>query len=315
MNQAFPDAALKSCHRVPGEHSSLHYYIELDNLMVARVKLYTSNDADRAASEIKLLQMVTSETGVPVPRVLHYAQQLPHEIGAERDDIPWAMLTWLPGQSFAEVIHHMDGWELESVGYEMGRYLGHIHQLSLDQFGCLFRDGPHNHVSEQAYIVAQAKEWIDRCAEVQALSEATLDALEKAFVHTDLLNRRQACLTHGEFALQHVMVEHGATGYHVTGILDFAHAQASGPELDMVLLLEPGFQEMPSFQKGFLDGYAESGELPAAFWDRLRLYGLFTSLFGLVRANEGNQTGRAKEYAEQIDYLLFTSSFPTAGNS
>jgi aminoglycoside phosphotransferase (APT) family kinase protein len=105
---------------------------------------------------------------------------------------------------------------------------------------------------------------------------------------------------HGRFEPQHIVVERGATGYHVTGILDFTQAQAGGPEQDMVLLLEPSFQAAPNFQKQFLDGYAESGELLATFWDRLRLYGLFTSLHGLVRAYQEGQTQRAEAYAQQI---------------
>jgi aminoglycoside phosphotransferase (APT) family kinase protein len=300
---------------VPGNHASLHYYLELDNLMVASVKLYARDDSDLAQNEIKLLQMVTSETGVPVPRVLHYDRQLPYQTDAEPHDTPWAMLTWLPGQPLAKVMNGMDSWELESVGYEMGRYLGHIHQLSLDEFGQLFQDGPYNHVREQTYVVAQTKDWIDRCAAAQVLSRDALDALGKAFTHTKLLNRRQACLVHGGFAPPHIMVERGATGFHVTGILDFTQAQASGPEQDMVLLLEPSFRETPRFRKGFLDGYAESGELSATFWDRLRLYGLFTSLHGLLRAYEAKQTQRENKCAEQINYLLFPGSSLPASNS
>jgi aminoglycoside phosphotransferase (APT) family kinase protein len=298
VRQAFPDAAIQSHRRISGQHAHLCYHLELDNLIQAALKLYLNDGLVRAEREIRLLRLITSETGVPVPRVLHYADR-PLDRAT-----PWALLTWLSGQTFAQLKPMMDDWELEAAGYEIGRYLGHIHQIRLDQFGTLFEDGPHNHIREKAHLLSLAKTWLDRCAADSVLSRPTIEALEQTFARTDLLDRRQACLVHGRFEPRHIILERGATGYHVTGIVDFTLAQAGSPEQDMVLLLDPGFQQAPTFQKGFLDGYAESGELPATFWDRLKIYRLFAALERLLRAHEREQFDRVKTQADRIDRYL-----------
>ena len=309
VRQVFPDAAIQSHHCVPGPQTHLYYHLELDNLIEAALKLYPSSSLARAEREIRLLRLITSETGAPVPRVLHYAERLPDRSAGDARSTPWALLTWLPGQSFAQIRQTMDDWELEAVGYEMGRYLGHIHQLRLDRFGTLFEDGPHNHTREKAHLLSQAKDWLDKCAADSILSQATIEALEQSFTRTDLLDRRQACLVHGRFEPRHILLERGATGYHVTGIVDFTHARAGSPEQDMVLLLDPDFQQAPTFQKGFLDGYAESGELSATFWGRLKIYRLFAALERVLRAHKREQFDRVKTHAEHIDHYLHDDKY------
>jgi aminoglycoside phosphotransferase (APT) family kinase protein len=186
-------------------------------------------------------------------------------------------------------------WEdLATIGYEAGRYLGRIHQIPLDVFGEFWPDashvpGPHQHAADQsirhekAYLLSQVAPWLEACAGQALLPAETIEALGQLFARTELLDRGQACLIHGAYDAHSVIVERGTTGYHVTGILDLEHAIGGSPELDMSYFLGYRFEKETTFQgervrKEFLDGYAESGEIRADFWDRLRIYQLFTCL-------------------------------------
>jgi aminoglycoside phosphotransferase (APT) family kinase protein len=190
------------------------------------------------------------------------------------------------------------------VGYEIGRYLGHIHQIPLDEFGTLFAASPHNHEREKGYVLSQATEWLEACAKEELLPAETLDTLQQHLAGTDVLDRRRACLIHGNLGPANIVVERGATGYHVTGILDFTHALGGSPELDMSKLLAWYIKDSPSLQKGFLDGYTEVGELEAKFWERLVIYQVLVSLGALLAAHRQGQLEQEQIHRKQVDRFL-----------
>jgi aminoglycoside phosphotransferase (APT) family kinase protein len=298
VHQVFPNVSVLSRDVPSSKHIDLSYHLKLSNLMDTTLKVYS--DASAADREIHLLRMLTNETGVPVPRVLFFAERLPDEIGLDDLARSWALLARLPGHPLSEVIDTLDDWESESVGYEMGRYVGHIHQIPLDEFGPLFGSGPHNHQREKGYVLSQATEWLEACARDELLPAAVLDRLQHYFAGTDLLQRRRACLIHGDLSPADIIVERGATGYHVTGILDLTHAMGGSPELDMGKLLAWYIQDSPSLQKGFLDGYTEAGELGAKFWQRLVLYQAFASLEALLDAHQCGLIDQAQAYKDLL---------------
>jgi aminoglycoside phosphotransferase (APT) family kinase protein len=279
VRQVFPDAEVVSSQLFPGEHTNLNYGLRLTNLMTGVVlKVYADVSADVLAhKEVRLLRMLTSETGVPVPRVLHFA---------DAGDMSWSLLTRLPGRPLSEVIDILDGGEQESIGYEMGRYLGFIHQIPLDEFGELFEADALNRVSEKGHILSKVAQYLDICDEDALLSGHGAAKIHALFAQTTFLNYRQARLLHGDYRPENVIVERGTTGYHVTGIIEFAYARGGSPELDMTKLFLWHFEGVPSFEKGFLDGYVESGELGTRFWDRLGLYRIFTCLECVVLARQ-----------------------------
>jgi aminoglycoside phosphotransferase (APT) family kinase protein len=301
VHRVFPDADVVSGERVAGQRDELHYDVQLSNLMNTTIKVYGGLDPEHAADkEIRLLRMITSETGVPVPRVLYSADRLPDEDESTTASHPWALLTRLPGELLSKVIDALDDTELESVVYETGRYLAHIHQIPLDKFGMLFVPGPHDHVREKGYVLAQAGQWLDACTQNELLTRDTVVALRQRFQDTEILDRRRPCLIHGDFGVDRVVVEHGQTGYHVTGILGFGQAQGGSPEFDVSTLFAWHYDRQPSLRKGFLDGYTESGELTARFWERLALYQAFVSLRNMLLAHQQNQVQQEQADREQI---------------
>jgi aminoglycoside phosphotransferase (APT) family kinase protein len=270
--------------------------------MDTTLKIYASGET--ASQEVRLLRMMTNETGVPVPRVL-YSAEGPERQGETVDPtLPWALFARLPGRPLSDLCGTLDAWESEAVGYEVGRYLGHIHQIPLAEFGALFAPGPHNHLSEKGFVLSQIAEWLEECAREELLVQERLEAIRQAFMETDLLDRRRACLVHGDLVPANITVEQGATGYHVTGITGFSRAVGCSPELDIGWLFAQPFQDEPNFRKGFLDGYTEAGELGARFWDRLALYQVFACVGALLLAHRQQRFEGVKQYRTQIDDYL-----------
>jgi aminoglycoside phosphotransferase (APT) family kinase protein len=303
VHQVFADADIVSSKALTSSNrADLVYQLQLSNLVHTDLKVYS--DASAADLEVRLLRMMTNETGVPVPRVLHFAEQMPPQVGLDVPACSWALLARLPGQPLSEVIDTLDDWESESIGYEMGRYLGHIHQIPLDEFGTLFAASSHSHSREKGYVLSQLAEWLETCATEDLLPKTTLDTIQHRFAGTDLLDRRRACLIHGNLAPGNIVVERGATGYHVTGITGFTDALGGSPELDMSKLLVWRLQNSPGFQKGFLDGYTEAGELGAKFWERLALYQMFVSLGSLCHAHQQGWPEQVQSYRSQVDRYL-----------
>jgi aminoglycoside phosphotransferase (APT) family kinase protein len=310
---AFPDVEGLSCEPVPGEHANVLYHLSLDNGLAVTLKVYATQEAAAgAAREAHLLQMLTSETGVPVPRLLYSAQGEPGAASSVHHGSPWALMTRLPGESLSRVMDRMDSWEREAVGYETGRYLARVHAIGLDRFGALLAPGAYDHEREKAFFCAQTSDWLERCDQQDLLPGAATAALRRAFAETTHLSRRQPCLVHGQFRARDVIVDRGVSGYHVTGFVDLARARAAAPELDIGMLFACDFYRAPEIQKGFLDGYAETGDLGPAFWERLALYQAFSSLEELLLAQGRGQIERARTLRSRLDRFVEDGAAPRA---
>ena len=283
VQDVFAGAALTSCQPFAGRHDNVNMDLHLSNpTMQVVLKVYTSTDSRRTPwKETYLLRTLTSETGVPVPRVLHFddtAAFLAH---------PWALHTRLPGEPLSNVASALDEFELESIGYEAGRYLAHIHQIPLAEFGELFVPSSADRTSERAYVLAAIAQWAEACAARQLVPPEMVEQFRHLTERAECLDRLQPCLLHGDYTPENIIVERGSTGYHVTGLLEFEQALGASPERDIAMLLNWGAEQWPTFQRGFLDGYAESGTVVSRFWPRLRLYQALLSVEHLVAVGTG----------------------------
>jgi aminoglycoside phosphotransferase (APT) family kinase protein len=202
----------------------------------------------------------------------------------------------------------MDEWELESIGYEMGRYLAHLHQIPLPSFGEFFDPDSIQHANEHEHVLEQLGLLIDECVIHKLISDQDATAIEQIFEESQALDRRQACLVHGDYTTHNVIVERGtANDYHVTGILDLKSAVAGSPEQDMAKLFNNRFGKKPTLQKGFLDGYTDIHELGPLFWERIGLYRICSYLHDILvhKENESQQ----RQWSEQL--LAFMSTYPS----
>jgi Ser/Thr protein kinase RdoA (MazF antagonist) len=312
VHTLFPSTGAASWCSVPGEHEHTLYSLVLSDCSEMVLKIYAVGPGPEAYErEVQLLRILTAETGVPVPRVLSHGTQLPWEQAGE-DAHPWALLSRLPGTPLPKVIGDLEDAELEAVGYELGRYVAHLHQIPLDTFGCVLGSGPHDRAREKDHVLLQVTDWLAQCEVTGLLAPETRSQLRRRFEETDALNRPQACLTHAALSARTVMVEGGVTGYHVTGLLDLAQARGSSPELDMARLFAWDFQAVAAARKGFLDGYTEAGELSPRFWERLGLYQALVALEILLEAQRRENTGLMQQAVEQIQRF---ADWPGEGKS
>jgi aminoglycoside phosphotransferase (APT) family kinase protein len=234
------------------------------------VKIYLdAGAAGEAQKETHLLRMLTAETGVPVPRVLRF------DDSGSLIPRPWGLYARLPGQPLSEVIESLEASEMEAIGYEMGRYLGRIHQIPLSHFGDLFAGEGPAYSSEQEYLSAQAMELLTACKNCGIVSGTVLEEIEAHVLDSDLLTQTQACLLHGVYTPCNVLVERGTVGYHITGVVEFGYARGGSPEQDLGVFLNWGAEDIPPLEKGLLDGYAESATVGPQFWKRVKLYQIF----------------------------------------
>jgi aminoglycoside phosphotransferase (APT) family kinase protein len=285
VRAVFAQAEIAACAPSPGARDSPSYDLRLDHPAL-EVVFKTYADPASARRETHLLGLLTSETGVPVPRVL-----LGDDSGATVP-YPWALLTCLPGRPLSGILDTLSDEELALIGYEMGRYLGHMHQIPLDTFG-QFLPPPLSPHSEVAYIAARAAPALETCRERGLLPAAVIELLQQLLGSSPLLDRPQACLIHGAFGPSSVIVERGAAGYHVTGFLGFECAIGGSPELEMAPLFAWTLEGRPSFEKEFLDGYVELGEIGPRFWDRLELHQALVCLERLVALpDDGGRRGQ-----------------------
>lgn len=273
IRRAFPDAELVAIEPFPGAHENQTCDLEIRNpTMNVAIKVYQNPVDQEPWKEARLLELLTSETGVPVPRVLHF-----DDSGALLPQ-PWILYTRLPGQPLSDVIDEMDEWALGAIGYEMGRYLAHIHQIPLETFGDPFAGQEGTFEQEKDFVLDLADRCLMTCIAAQSLQPAQADHIRRVFETTTVLNQAQACLIHGDYIPDNIIVEFSVTDFHITGVLDLAQATGSSPEHDMSRLFNLHFQAAPSLQKGFLDGYTESAEIKAHFWERIKVYRLLSYL-------------------------------------
>jgi len=300
VDRVFPGVRLVQSEYRPGNRIADRYALQLEHLTELSLQVYRQGTPGRVPDqEVRLLRLLTSETGVPVPRVL-----LVDENGPTGERPRWVLLSHVPGQPLAQVRKNLDSWDLESVGYDAGRYLAHIHQIRLDAFGTLFSDGTDNEMQEKAHVLATVDLCIEECLSNHLLEKADAHVLRDRLADTHLLTRRQPCLLHGDFWSANLIVERGATGHHVTGIQGFSYAQGGSPEQDIATLFVVDLDDDKAAQRQFLDGYAESGELTASFWDRLRLYKAVSGLCHLARLGPQCTPEQQRQYARFVTSYL-----------
>ncbi len=267
---AFPEARVVGLSQLPGGFVNRLYLVDLEQPTTRVVlKIYLQDSVkQKPEKETSVLRLVASEAGVPVPHVIHF--------DPERRLIPrpYAIHTWVPGEPLARLLPAMDDWDLETVGYEMGRYAAKMHQVAAPRFGEFFISDPLASPDEAEYVRARVERWLHSIQAHSLLPHHVEHRVRQQFDAALCLRRWPPCLVHGDYHEANIHVERGAVSFHVTGVFDFEHAQAWSPEWDLVKLYGYAFDTHPGLSIGFLKGYTDTHPLPEPFSERLRLYQL-----------------------------------------
>jgi len=300
VRRVYPEAQLKAHQPLPSRGDTLDYELCITRpTLELTLRLYPPNaPRPRLEKEAYVLPQVLQETGVPVPQIIHLDME-GSIIGQ-----PWSLLTRLPGQPLGLLLPLMDDADRQVVGEEMGRYLARLHSVAVSRFGEYFGEDPLARSQERAYVLGRLEEWAQECQEHELLPDKLLDEVRQRVSTSPLLNRPRACLVHGDYHEDNINVEAGMVSYHVTGIFGFAYSCGWSPEWDMTGLFSGVFEQYPTLERGFLDGYADVGEIGPQFWDRLRLYQTLAAVRQVTHAHRAGQPDKIEEARQRLERLL-----------
>jgi aminoglycoside phosphotransferase (APT) family kinase protein len=300
VKKVFPESEVESYQELGAGFASLHYDLHLSKpKMSLSLKVYLRPTEKREPwKETYILKRVAEETGVPVPQVLLF------DDSGQLLDTPYAVHTHLPGRSLGIILPEMTEEDIETVGYEMGRYLARLHVMSGERYGDYFVEDSLASPKEREYTLARMDSWLRKCEDHHLLKPSMVETLQQAFERADFLDQEKPCLVHGNYHEGNVNVEEGAVSYHVTGVFGFEHSQAWSREWDMVKLFGHVFDHYPILQDSFLNGYTESVELSERFWDRLKLYQLAVAIFQVQYGHHISNADLTKSYQERLSRWL-----------
>ncbi|MFB0547208.1 MAG: phosphotransferase family protein [Anaerolineae bacterium] len=296
VRRVFPGAKIEACQKSTAGPTNLSYHLSLANPTAELTfKVYLlQGPQGQPQKEAYALRRVAQHAGVTTPHLLHYDDSL---VTFSKS---YAILTRPSGHILKEILPEMARGGLETVGYEMGRYLAKLHTIPFARFGEYFAEDPLASERERAYTLARVNEGLERCQEDGLLDPGTCRELQRLFEEIDVFEREEPCFVHGDFHEGNVLVEEGVGGYHVAGFLNFECSSAWSPEWDMTHLFSRLFDDYPSLQEGFLAGYRAISPLPEDFWGRLELYQLILYIDSLWQSHRAGETERTDAYRERL---------------
>jgi hygromycin-B 7''-O-kinase len=199
-----------------------------DRLVVKLVPHLWSNVVQR---EIECLQFLADKTTLPVARVVAEGRI---------EDWTYLVSTRLPGSPLDQVWPLLGPEEKDALAGELGGLLRGLHQIPINGLrpgGIVWEEFCENAIAS----------WTAR-RDLQRLP-APLRADGPRFLAQ--VNPRSTpaplVLLHGDLAPENMLVEHGAEGWRISGVLDFGNAMTGDPLFDLTaptVLLAPGQAEI-----------------------------------------------------------------------
>lgn len=158
---------------------------------------------------------------LPVPRLLYFD---PH--GA-RLGFPFAFFTCLPGAPLSSLLAQATPLEQQRVMREMGRLLGTIHQVHLDQVGYLGTPSPQ---SWAEYFSRRLQHRLQPHIKEGLVSRPEVEALVGMALSLELDRPR---LLHMDFRPENLLAERRGSSTYITGIVDAANAIGGDMAFDL----------------------------------------------------------------------------------
>ncbi len=269
------DCAVLDVSLLTGGLRNTNYALQLETER-AVLRLYSA-DAAACRREMALLRLVADRA--PVPRVLR---------ADPTATPPWALLEWMPGVRFDEMLFHATSGEVEQACHAAGDVLARIHAVTFDAPAML---GPGLELAEP-----MGQPWLTGVAEFfrkehsrQLVGKGLAQEVER------LVEREawrladcwaQAQLVPADYKPWNLLVDRVNSTWRVSAVLDWEFA-FSGPALcDLGIFLRYSARMPREYERGFLAGY---GADAAETRDLARLIVLVSLWTFLERAAEDPQ--------------------------
>lgn len=214
---------------------------------------------------------------LPVPKVLAADESgllLPYA---------FSVLTRLPGVYLRSILDLLTEDDLVAVYEQLARTLQTLHAVELAEFGEVMPGRGTRYGTNRRFMHAQFRQALETFSALggdrtlhRQLRTYLLDGLE-------LLDRASASFCHNDAHDANILVERSPHGWVLSGVLDFEHALAGDPLLD----LAKSFYFAPSRSDGVLtaltDGVSLKGARRGAFdtylvYHQLQLWNLLAGL-------------------------------------
>lgn len=272
---------------LPGGYANINLKITVAEKSPVVLRI-SRNPRDRFEAEIALLAQLADT--LPVPSV--HQQRMDHPLLNRHV----ALLAYVPGTPLHLVEDNLSFGDIQTIGAQLGSTLARIHAITFDRSGFLGKDVrvtvpfPSFHDGFERYF---RDNLVDAKVRTR-LPDADLLGL------TDLLARSRdrlrglsqtTSLVHSDFNQKNILVDRRATGWVLTGILDWEFAFAGSPLIDFgnFFRFEPDLP--PGYKTSFVDAYRSSGgHLDADWQDTAQILDLLSIVEFLTRDGEYPKT-------------------------
>lgn len=237
------------------------------------IKIYELFDWEME-TELLANKILITNKNIPIPSIL-ISDNSKTILGYN-----YLVMEKLKGEILANVANKLAAEELFEVYKQVGKVLKEIHSTKFDYYGYISIDKrfPSN-------IEYMAYEFERKFCEFRRLKgdEPTIKAIEKVFEsHKEsFVDSGMACLCHGDYHENNILVAKNGHGLKVSGVIDFGMIKAANPLFDISRLYYYGIRDNKVKEDGFWEGY---GKLPEGERVKLTLYELYHILDGYVWA-------------------------------
>ena len=232
--------------------ANTNYKVVLSDGTALVLRVYT-RDPGCLTREYKIHELIQEK--VPVPRFLHMnndKELIPH---------PFAIMEFVEGFLFRDLILEGDQAAIESCGYHAGNILTRIASFQFEESGFFEDDLTVNPFDKNQNFFNFINLTLSNQAIIDALGENLIKRLRTTIEkHQFLLKEisHHKNLTHADYDSANILVKRENKEWRVSAILDWEFALSSTYYMDMGLMLRYAYKLPKYFQASFIQGVKDS---------------------------------------------------------
>jgi Ser/Thr protein kinase RdoA (MazF antagonist) len=301
VKRAFPTADIDYFHRSPVAQINWVYRVKLKNPDKHIILRINPEHHPWKIDKEKKINKLLSGTGLPLPDFIH--------VDSSKDLIPhhYQIMECLPGERWSQVIGKVDDEKKrKKLYFELGKTLGKINSVKLDQFGWIH--------SDQEYVSSRSKSWkevfflmtINELLDLEQKKFSGLTPIIRDYVdfNQNLLDIEiEPRLLHNDFFEENILVHND----EISGVIDFEWAFAGHNEFELAKVVSQLLLDYPSHEykpeaKDFFRGYKEHGSISRDFEARRHLYTLYHLIHWANHCTKNRQ--RCIEAGINVDQVM-----------
>jgi len=262
IEPAFPDKRVIASERIGTGLSNSNYKIHLEGSAEPFVLRLYRGDKGIADKEIGIAQLVCKSVSI--------ADFLYADTSCNTFDKPWAILKWKEGVLLWDVVKTGTLQDIASAATSAGRVLANIHAYTFSESGFF---GPILKVTEPLKMDGQRfLSFIEECLFHSQCGKWLGEDLTRELwsfckSYSSLLSesRETPVLVHSDYNGLNILMQHKATGFSVSAVLDWEDAFSWSRHADIANMLR--YEEDGStFERHFIRGYQEQGSVLGDNW-------------------------------------------------